>query len=29
MDVYAGAVTALLAAIAADRIAPYVDQAIA
>ena len=28
MDVYAGAVTALLAAIAADRIAPYVDRTI-
>lgn len=29
MDVYAGAVTAILAAIAADRIAPYVDRGIA
>jgi hypothetical protein len=29
MDVYAGAVTALLAAFAVDRVAPYVDQVIA
>jgi membrane-associated phospholipid phosphatase len=28
MDVYAGAITALWAALAADRVAPYVDQAI-
>ncbi len=29
MDVYAGAITALWAALAADRVAPYVDRAIA
>jgi hypothetical protein len=28
MDVYTGAVTALVAAIIADRVAPYVDRAI-
>ena len=28
MDVYAGAITALWAALAADRVAPYIDQAI-